>query len=474
MCQNASGVPQTFLNFLRMRYFSEIYHESTQYIPHGSGDPVIMHWEKQAYADKRYEGAARYPLTAGFMPLLAPVSADYLNPVCVYAVVQGSEVPDGVYFVDEDASKLVKLGGKDVREAILAAFPEREFVNEAQTIFIYTGVLERAVWRFREAAYRQVQMDVGSACANTILVAKSRGQKVFTLGGFVDDAIAVALKLGATEMPMAAIAIFPEKSMVAFNSVDDGVGELAYSNHAEMNAYVDDQSYEISRYPSRFMLQNHLENIDELNLCMKVRRLVAHALPGDEFPLTPAKFTNEYYLRELWYLRPDKKVKFPFVQGTLDLDDFSSMLRWLELAQLNAFGVGLIKIWVVVFDVMFVYAGVYRYIPVRKSIYMQSGSANPKKFSKCIAVPEQVQNAMFAVVLTSNLNESCKVLGNRGYRYMNLNAGVLTESLYESARLLNRTAREEHFFYHDELKKLLDIPEAESIITTVVVGKGGK
>ena len=78
---------------------------------------------------------------------------------------------------------------------------------------------------------------------------------------------------------------------------------------------------------------------------------------------------------------------------------------------------------------------------------------------------------MFAVVLTSNLNESCNVLGNRGYRYMNLNAGVLAESLYVSARLLNKTAREEHFFYHDELKKLLDIPESESIITTLLVGK---
>jgi hypothetical protein len=114
---------------------------------------------------------------------------------------------------------------------------------------------------------------------------------------------------------------------------------------------------------------------------------------------------------------------------------------------------------------------VYRYIPVRKSIYMQSGSANPKKFNKCFAVPEQVQNSMFAVVLTSNLNESCQVLGNRGYRYMNLNAGVLAESLYVSARLLNKTAREEHFFYHDELKKLLDIPETESIISTVLIGK---
>ena len=432
-----------------------------------------MHWETQAYADKRYEGNERFPITAGFMPVLTPISADFLNPVGIYAVVHNMEIPDGVYYVDGEDSKLVKLGGAEVRKAILSAFPEQEFVTEAQTVFVYTGILERAVWRFREAAYRQVQMDVGSACANTILLAKSRGQKVFSLGGFVDDSIAVALKLGATEMPLAAIAVFPEKSMVAFNSVDDGVGELAYSNHAEMSSYVgeDESRFEISRYPSRFVLQNRLENIDDLNLCMKVRRLNAQALPGDEFPLTPAKFTNEYYLRELWYLRPDKKVVTPFAHGTLDLDDFSSMLRWLELAQLNAFGAGLIKIWIVVFDVMFVYTGVYRYIPVRKSIYMQNGSANPKKFNKCFAVPEQVQNAMLAVVLSSNLNESCKVLGNRGYRYMNLNAGVLTESLYESARLLNKTAREEHFFYHDELKKLLDIPETESIISTVVVGK---
>ncbi len=459
-----------------MRYFSEVYHESTQYIPHGSGDPVIMHWEKQPYADKRYTGCQRFPFTSGFTPLLAPVSADYLNPVCVYAVVHGIDVPDGVYFVDCETSKLVKLGGADARKAILSAFPEPEFITEAQTIFLYTGLLERAVWRFREASYRQVQMDVGSACANTILLAKSRGQKVFPLGGFVDDAVAVALKLGTTEMPMAAIAVFPEKSMVAFNSVDDGVGELAYSNHAEMNAYVgdDEQTFDISRYPSRFMLQNHLENIDDLNLCMKVRRLNAQALPGDEFPLTPSKFTNEYYLREFWYLPPDRRKTTPFTHGTLDLDDFSSMLRWLELAQLNAFGAGLIKIWVVVFDVMFVYSGVYRYIPLRKSIYMQGGSANVKKFCKCFAVPEQIQNTMFAVVLTSDLNESCNVLGNRGYRYMNLNAGVLTESLYVSARLLNKVAREEHFFYHDELKKLLEIPESESILSTIVVGKSGR
>ena len=45
------------------------------------------------------------------------------------------------------------------------------------------------------------------------------------------------------------------------------------------------------------------------------------------------------------------------------------------------------------------------------------------------------------------------------------------ESLDISSRLLNKTAREEHFFYHDELKKLLDMPTTESIISTVLIGK---
>lgn len=456
-----------------MRFFSEIYHESTQYANRTSGDPVILHWEKQAYADKRYSGMLRFHLNPSSLPVHSPVSADSVKSVNVYAVVRGGEVPDGVYFFDAETSELVKIHGKEALTEVEDAFTEKDFVKEAQVLYIYTGMLETAVWKYREAAYRQVQMDVGAACANTMLFEKSQGRKAFALGGFVDDSVSVLLKLSSTEMPLAAVAVFPEKSMVAFNSVDDGMGEFAYSNHGAMFVNVGDDGAcsDLARYSARFLLQNRMECINELNRSMKVRRVVTQGLDGEEFPLTPSKFAKDYFFREIWFLAPRLNAVKPFVQSTMDLDDFSSMLRWLELCHINAFGAGLLKIWVVVFDVMFVYSGVYRYIPVRKSIYMQGGDCNSKKFAKCFAAPEQVQNASFAVVMTADLKEACGVLGERAYRYLNLNAGFLTEFLDVSARMLNKVARPEHFFFHDELRKKCYIPESESIFASVIVGK---
>lgn len=454
-----------------MHFFSETYHESTQYAPRSSGDPIALHWETVPLVDKRYEGSKRYPIGESKRPLHEPVLADGLQSVDVYAVIRGGEVPDGVYYYDKDSFELVKIGNREVMEDVVDAFPEKETVKEASELYLYVGRMGRSVWHFREAAYRQVEMDVGAACANTMLFAKSRGKKVFVLGGFVDDSLAIALKLTMSEIPLAAVAVFPENSMVAFNSLDDGVGEFAYSNRSELLVAPETVDISKSRYPARFLLQNRGECINDVAKCVKVRRVVSSALPGDEFPLTPAKFPADYYFYELWYMAERSIRPVPFKHSTMDLDDFSSMLRWLELGSINAFGAGLLKIWVLIFDVMFIYAGVYRYVPVRKSIYMQSSEKNEKKFAKCFSVPEQAQNASFAVILTANLNEACGILGERAYRYLNLNAGYMAESLGISGRLLNKNVRMEHFFYQDELKKYCSIPEEECVFSTILVGK---
>ena len=447
-----------------MAFYSETYHESTQYMPRSNGDPIALHWETMPLLDKRYEGAKRFPLSETRCPLHNPFFADALDSVCVYAVVRNGAVPDGVYYFDSSLREMVNIGGKQMMAAIVDAFPDKDVVSQAEVLFLYTGILERSVWRFREAAYRQVQMDVGAAVANTMIFAKSKGKKVFPLGAFVDDSVAVALNLASTEIPLAALALFPENSVVAFNSVDDGMGEFAYSNRSE--------SLEPgARYPARFFWQNRCECISDLSKCVKVRRVNTRALSGEEFPLSPAKFANDYFMREIWFLEPQHKSIRPFDAATMDLDDFSSMLRWLEMGQYNAFGAGLLKAWVVVFDVMFVYPGAYRYVPVRKSLYMQAGQLNAKKFAKCFAVPEQAQNLSFAVIFTADLGEACNVLGERAYRYLNLNAGLLTETLGIGARMLNKCARAEHYLYQDEIKKFCGIPESESVISLSVVGK---
>ena len=457
-----------------MRFFSENYHQSISFVRKEKQAEVC--WETQKNPDRRYKGCNRIDLHQGEIPAFGYVSGDNLKPVGVYVVIRGRHVPDGVYVFDaagrskapDVVGQLVRIGGRDEMKKMVAAFPDKDFAEEAPLLYIFTGILERSVWHYRESAYAQVIQDVGSCAASVLLHSKSKGAKVFALGGFVDDEIAVALGLPATEVPLAALAVFPEYSELAFDSVDEGVGETAYSNRSEMES---DVGYDASRYPSLFMRQNRAENMTDLSKCIRIRRLAAQAYPGEEFPLTPAKFDAANYLGKLEDLEKSLKSHHPFRKVSFDLDDFSSMLRWLEVGQLNLFGAGLLKIWVVSFDVMFVYPGVYRYVPVRKSVFMQSAILNVKKFAKCHAVPEEAENTAFALLLTADLNESCNLLGERAYRYMNLNAGYFVQSMELSGQILRKTTRSERFFFHDELKKLCEIPEGESIIAEILVGK---
>lgn len=471
-----------------MRFYSQLYHESVSYAPKRVADPIVLHWEKQTPGDRRYKGKSRIDLHSGEIPSWIYGSGDGLRPVGVYVVLRGRSFPDGIYVFDRDGNsgapdvvgQLVRVGGKPEMESLLEAFPEKEFVQSTPVLYIFTGILERSVWRYGESAYSQVQKDVGSCITSVMLNEKSRGAKVFPLGGFEDDHLAVTLGLASTEVPLACLAVFPEYSETAFNSVDDGVGESAYSNRAEMDLTLGvaadlNAAYDASvRYPSRFMRQNRGECINDLSKCIRVRRLATQALPGDEFPLAPVKYSNERYFDDLRSRSDTRQVVQkiqPFVRKGMDLDDFSSMLRWLELGDINLFGAGLLKIWVVVFDVMFVYPGVYRYIPVRKAIYMQSGQVVPRKFWKCHGVPAQAENCAYAVVLTADLDEACNLLGERAYRLLNMNAGYIAESLRLSGIVLRKTARSEHFFYQDEIRNLCGIPEKESVLAEILVGK---
>ncbi|MCF0223467.1 MAG: nitroreductase family protein [Fibrobacter sp.] len=457
-----------------MDFFSETYHESIKYAPKASPDPIVLYHENQKPADRRYSANSRIDVHCGEVPSYGYTSADDLRPVGIYVVLRNRSLPDGVYVFDSEtlgkapdiAGSLVKIGGKDEMKKIVSAFAENELVSETPILYIFTGIFERAVWHFKEAAYSQVLKDVGACVGSILLHAKAKGGKTFSLGGFVDSDLSVTLKLSATEVPLAALAVFPEYSPTAYDSVDEGIGESAYSNRGELETTPNE-----TKFTSRFMCQNYVENIDDLSKCIRIRRLTSQPLPGDEFPLTLPKFTSELYFNKITNLQFERPSFAPFSRHSMDLDIFSSILRWLELGQINLFGAGLLKIWIICFDVMFVYPGVYRYVPVRKSIYMQSGLVNLKKFIKLHATPSEAENASFAILLTADLKEACNLLGERAYRYLQLNAGYLLQSTTLSSRILNRKSRAIHFYFENEIKELCSLPETESILAEILVGK---
>ena len=446
--------------------------------------------------DKRFAGAKRYSVSKNhtkaldgdlfslvgepssmlnrvFSQLKNDVCADGLRSIGVYALLQGQNIPDGLYYFDPTSDELVELpaggSGAGVKakraniETLKGAFPPNEIMQIAGITLFFTGILDRIVWRYKEAAYRELQLDAGSYAGLVAILARSLGGTAIPFSAFVDDEVAVSLSLSPSEVPLAALCIMP-KALKKYETVS----EFAYSNRTEMHPV---SSEGANRYMARFMLQNRVECITDLSHCMKVCRVVASPFKGEEFPLTPLKFPNEYFFREYEFLGPGAVSFRNFKPWKASLDDFSTVLRWMEICNLNAFGAGLLKIWVLSFDVQLVYPGLYRYLPVKKSLFLQTNFSDRKKFAGAHLCDDSVENVSFAVIFTADLDEACNMLGERAYRYLNMNAGYVAEILRESARGLGKFARREPFFYEAELKKALRIPEGESILSEVLVGR---
>ena len=486
-----------FFYLYAVAFFSETYHESIKYVRQVSGDPVTLHWEDSKNTPDPYANGKRYAtngVKAGqrkkaasedlfeitqssstllnrlFTQLQNDVSADGLRSVGIYAYIRQQSVPDDLYKFDYETRELVAYPWENAKlkktrmEALVKAFADGSFIEEAPITLFFTAVLDRAVWRFKEAAYRELELDVGSYVGLASISARSAGAMAIPLGSFVDADVVYGLDLGEDEIPMAAVAVMPKalkKYELASQFAYSSRGELPMQESASLN----------SRVKARFLLQHKAECITDLSKCVKVFRVQNQAFEGDEFPLTPQKYPNEYFFREYDFLGPGTMECRPFKPWTASLDDFSTLLRWMEICTLNAFGAGLLKIWVACFDVSLVYQGMYRYQPSKKSLYLHAGNLDKEGFLKAHLDEDSPRNAAFAVYFTVNLKDACGIMGDRAYRYLNMNAGYVAEMLRESARCLGKYARRELFFYEDEIKKLGRIPEEETVLCEVLVGR---
>ena len=480
-----------------MDFFSETYHDSVKYSRQGSGDPVTLHWEKSGGDQDPYGAGKRYSpngVKAGqrkkagslelsdltqasstllnklFSKLQGDISTDALRSVGIYAYIQGQSVPDDLYKFDADAQELVAFPWENAKvkktrlEALVHAFADGDFIEEAPITLFFTAVLDRAVWRFKEAAYRELELDVGSYVGLTSILARSIGAMAIPLGSFVDEEATYGLSLAEGELPMAAVAVMP-KAMKKYELAS----QFAYSNRSELPTFGGGKLG--AKVQARFLLQHKAECITDLSKCIKVYRVQNQSFAGDEFPLTPLKYPNEYFFREYEFLGPGALEHRPFKPWTASLDDFSTILRWMEVCTLNAFGAGLLKIWVACFDVSLVYPGMYRYQPSKKSLYLHAGELDCQKFQRAHLEGESTENASFAVYFSVDLKDACGIMGDRAYRNLNMNAGYVAEMLREAARCLGKYARKEQFYCEDEIKKLCKIPESETLLCEVLVGR---
>jgi SagB-type dehydrogenase family enzyme len=115
-------------------------------------------------------------------------SAGGLYPVETYLLVRAVDGLDpGIYHFRPLTADLEFLKGGNYAGALASAALGQEMVADAQVTFIWSAVLERGTWKYRERAYRYIYIDAGHIGQNLYLAAEGLGLGACTIGAFFDD-----------------------------------------------------------------------------------------------------------------------------------------------------------------------------------------------------------------------------------------------------------------------------------------------
>jgi SagB-type dehydrogenase family enzyme len=127
-------------------------------------------------------------------------SAGGLYPVETYLFVRAVEGLDiGIYHFNPLTADLEFLKQGDYAEALASAALGQKMVADAQAVFIWSAVLERGKWKYRERAYRYIYVDVGHIGQNLYLAAEGLGLGACTIGAFFDDNVNEVIGVDGTE-----------------------------------------------------------------------------------------------------------------------------------------------------------------------------------------------------------------------------------------------------------------------------------
>ena len=117
-------------------------------------------------------------------------SAGALYPVETYlAIHKVEEMEPGIWHLNLPEFSLELLKAMDARQPLVQACLGQRFMGEAPVDFIWTGILNRAMWKYRERAIRYIFLDAGHICQNLMLAATALNLGCCPVGAFFDDGV---------------------------------------------------------------------------------------------------------------------------------------------------------------------------------------------------------------------------------------------------------------------------------------------
>jgi SagB-type dehydrogenase family enzyme len=136
---------------------------------------------------------------SGYQFRTAP-SAGGLYPIETYILARAVEgIDEGFYHFRPQSFDLECIRSGDFAVALARAALGQGMVARAQVTFIWTAVVARSKWKYRQRAYRYIYLDAGHIAQNLYLAGTAAGIGVCGIGAFFDDQVNALIGVDGVE-----------------------------------------------------------------------------------------------------------------------------------------------------------------------------------------------------------------------------------------------------------------------------------
>jgi SagB-type dehydrogenase family enzyme len=376
-------------------------------------------------------------------------------------------LPAGVYHFGPGDFALRLLRAGDYRGILGQATAREDSVMHAPVAIICTGTYWRNAWKYRARTYRHFGWDNGTLLANMLAMAAALKQPAKVVLGFVDSEVNALLDLNTDREVAFSIATLghvsasvsqtsPDLAPLALPTVPLSQSEIDYPELRNMHA------------ASCLM---SAEEVMEWRAQAKAGQTTVSAVydrGGTDRGRSPASSTDTI---ERVILRRGSTRKFarePITAEQLStIVDASTRGIWPGFPLLN-------DIYVIINAVEGLASGAYFYEP-KSGAFECLKEGNFRSDARHLGLQQDLAgDAAVAVFFLSAFDSVLERFGNRGYRAVQLEAGILGGKLYLAAYALHLGATGLTFFDDDVIQFFSPHAKGKSAIFLVALGKSQK
>ncbi|HLI78330.1 MAG TPA: SagB/ThcOx family dehydrogenase [Candidatus Binataceae bacterium] len=388
----------------------------------------------------------------------AAASAGALYPIETYiAAADIGELETGLYHYSPADLKVRGLRRGDWREVIARATAERPSIANARAILILSAMFWRSTWKYRARAYRYCFWDAGTILANLLAAAAAEGIRAEVVTAFVDAEIetligidgeregAICLvALGSTDKPIAAS---PPLTPLEMESIELS-NEVVYASLVK------------AHQESRLASPREVARVAGAEVPM-LRAAVGSQIHFDTIAPSDARGLGDTILR-----RGSTRA---FAHEAIGADELATILsassghRDIDFPRLT-------DTYIIVNAVGDLASGAYYFDRETQSFeLLKSGDFRKAAGYLCL---EQMlgYDCSALIVYMADLENVLVSLGNRGYRDVHLEAGILAGRAYLASYALDRGATGLTFYDDDTTGFFSPHAAAKSPLLMVAVG----